>query len=163
MKHTWCPTKHSSSIVTPSHTKVCELILQRADDLGQRAEGPYFLLFSPSPVASAWGRTGKQIAELFLAKGWQGLTVPEYFVLQRYFSELYGDHRFYAEAEDTPKAHWIWLVDSMTDTACSVVMGKAGGLNLQACPVGNRDSRRGAIAGRVVPLKQDSGTPNQTS
>ena len=127
-------------------------ILQRTDDLGARTSGPYLFLFSPEPVQNAWGRTGKQIAELFLAKDWQGLTVPEYFVLQRYFCETYGDHRFYDQAGEMSPTHWLWLVDSMTETACTVVMGKARGLNLQGCPVGNRDSRRAAIAGRVVPL-----------
>src|SRR2546423_8908818 len=57
-------------------------VLQRLDDLSGRTEGPYFFLFSPKPVANAWGRTGKQIGELFRGKDWQGLTVPEYFVLQ---------------------------------------------------------------------------------
>jgi hypothetical protein len=129
-------------------------ILQRTDDLGGRSDGPYFLLFSPTPVANAWGRTGKQIGELFQAKDWQGLTVPEYFVLQRHFLEKYGDQRFYEQTEDHG-THWLWLVDSMTETACTVAMGKARGLNLQGSPVGNRDSRRAAIAGRVVPLAQE--------
>lgn len=125
-------------------------ILQRTTDLAGRDQGPYFLLFSPTPVQNAWGRTGKQINELFQAKDWQGLTVPEYFVLQRYFCEQRGHHRFYEANAD--EGHWLWLVDSMTDTACTVVMGKARGLNLQGCPVGNRDSRRAALAGRVVPM-----------
>jgi hypothetical protein len=133
-------------------------ILQRADDLAGRNDGQYFLLFSPRPVANAWGRTGKQIGELFQAKGWQGLTVPEYFVLQRHFSELYGDHRFFEEAENDSPVHWLWLVDSMTEAACTVVLGKARGLNLQGCPSGNRDSRRAAIAGRVVLMTPDDGS-----
>ena len=127
-------------------------ILQRTDDLSGRTEGPYLLLFSTVPIANAWGRTGRQIEEIFKGKDWQGLTVPEYFVLQRYFAEKYGDHRFHEEAADGNPKHWLWLIDSMTETACTVVMGKARGLNLQGCPVGNRDSRRGAIAGRVVPI-----------
>lgn len=128
-------------------------ILQRTDDLRRRADGPYFLLFSTKPVHNAWGRTGKQIQELFQGKDWQGLTMPEYFVLQRYFAELHGDHRFHDEAGDTHPKHWLWLIDSMTETACTVVLGKAGSINLQACPVGNRDARRAAIAGRVVPME----------
>ena len=36
-------------------------ILQRLGDLAGRQEGAYFYLFSPKPVANAWGRTGKQI------------------------------------------------------------------------------------------------------
>jgi hypothetical protein len=127
-------------------------ILQRTDDLSGRNAGPYFFLFSPNPVRNAWGRTGKQIAELFHGKDWQGLSVPEYFVLQRYFCEQYGEHRFFEHPEDAGGAHWIWLIDSMTDTACTVVLGKARGLNLQGCPVGNRESRRAAIAGRVIPF-----------
>lgn len=132
-------------------------VLQRTDDLGGRDEGPYFLLFLPQPVANAWGRTGKQIGELFHAKGWQGLTVPEYFVLQRHFSELYGDHRFLEVADNSNPVHWLWLVDSMTETACTVVLGKARGINLQGCPVGNRDSRRAALAGRVVVMAPEDG------
>jgi hypothetical protein len=127
--------------------------LQRSDMLSGREHGPYLFLFSPKPVGNAWGRTGKQIDELFMAKDWQGLTVPEYFVLQRYFCEQYGDHRFFEETEDTNPTHWLWLIDSMTDSACTVVMGKARGLNLQGCPIGNRDSRRAAITGKVVPLR----------
>jgi hypothetical protein len=127
-------------------------ILQRTHDLGGREDGPYFLLFSPKPVASAWGRTGKQIRALFQAKDWQGLTVPEYLVLQRFFCEKYGDHRFFEEAEDGRSRHWLWLVDSMTEAACTVVLGQARGINLQGCPAANRDSRRAAVAGKVVPL-----------
>jgi hypothetical protein len=125
-------------------------ILQRGEDLGGREEGPYFLLFNPQPIANAWGRTGKQIRELFQAKDWQGLTVPEYFVLQRYFCEHRGDHSFYEQADAGHGTHWLWLIDSATDSACTVAMGNARGLNLQGCPIGNRDSRRAAIAGRVV-------------
>ena len=42
-------------------------------------------------------------------------------VLQRYFAEKYGDHRFYEETEETNPTYWLWLVDSMTETACTVV------------------------------------------
>jgi hypothetical protein len=127
-------------------------ILQRAYDLGARTDGPYFLLFSLKPVANAWGRTGKQIAELFDAKGWRGLTVPEYLVLQRFYSEKYGDHRFFEDMQEDHPAHWLWLIDSMDETACTVAMSKSQGLNLQGCPVGNRDSRRAAIAAVVVTM-----------
>ncbi len=130
-------------------------ILQRMDDLGGRTDGPYFMLFSPKPVTNAWGRTGKQIIELFQAKGWQGFTVPEYLVLQRHFSEQFGDHRFYEDNEDT-RVHWLWLLDSATDTACTVALGRSQGLNLQGCPLGNRDARRAALAGIIVNMRIDA-------
>ncbi|MCI0637617.1 MAG: hypothetical protein L0Y72_08180 [Gemmataceae bacterium] len=127
-------------------------VLQRNEDLAGREEVPYFLFFNPNPVASAWGKTGKQIRELFDLKGWQGLTVPEYFVLQRYFCELFGDHRFF-ETSDTPHlGHMLWLIDSMMGNECSVVKARAQGMNVQAAPTNNRDSRRGAVAGMVVPM-----------
>src|SRR5262245_33447121 len=43
-------------------------VLQRSDDLGGRELGPYLLLLAPAPVKNAWGRTGRQIEELFQAK-----------------------------------------------------------------------------------------------
>ncbi len=114
--------------------------LQRTDDLGPRTDGPYLYLFSPAPFATAWGRTGRQIEELFHGKGWQGLTVPEYFVLQRFFSERFRDHRFFEQAQDDRSAHSLWLIDSMTATDCSVVVGGPRGINLQACKTNNRDA-----------------------
>jgi hypothetical protein len=127
-------------------------VLQRSDDLGSRADGPYLYLFSPVPYATAWGRTGRQIQELFHAKGWQGLTVPEYFVLQRHSTERFGDHRFFATAEEDRAAHSLWLIDSMNASDCSVVVGNPRGINLQACKATNRDARRATVAGIVVPL-----------
>jgi hypothetical protein len=127
-------------------------ILQGTDNLGPRPYGPYVLVFSATPCKNAWGRTGKQIAELFQAKGWQGLTVPEYLVVQRFYCEQFGDHRFFDEPLDDSLSHWLWLVDSMTDSEMSVAYGSSRGVNLQACKLGNRDSRRAAIAAAVVPL-----------
>jgi hypothetical protein len=128
-------------------------VLQRTDDLGGRTEGPYVYLFSPAPFATAWGRTGRQIQELFFARGWQGLTLPEYFVLQRAFAERYGDHRFFAEPLDDKHNHSLWLIDSMTDSDCSVVIGSPRAINVQACKAANRDSRRATVAGVVLPLQ----------
>jgi hypothetical protein len=127
-------------------------VLQRTDDLGGREWGPYLLLFSPNPIQKCWGLTGKQIREYFESKGWCGLTVPEYFVLQRFLCERYGDHRFFAKPEDDSGAHSIWLSDSMDDKNCSVALGKSGVINIQATAIKNRDRHRAAIAGIVISL-----------
>jgi hypothetical protein len=126
--------------------------LQRTDDLGPRTAGPYLYLFSPAPYPTAWGRTGRQIEELFQGKDWHGLTVPEYFVLQRYFCEQYGDHRFFAEPEGDRATHSLWLIDSMHPAQCSVVAAGPRGIDVRACSANNRDSRRATVAGLVVPL-----------
>jgi hypothetical protein len=125
-------------------------VLQRDTDFGER-NASYVFLFTTRPLANCWGKTGKQIAEQFHAKGWHGLTVYEYLVLQRVFAENNGDHRFFSEPED-PSSHWLWLIDSMNDTDCSVALGNARGINIQATGNGNRDSKRAAIAGVIVPL-----------
>lgn len=128
-------------------------VLQRQKDLGGREAHPYVLLYDPNPIAKAWGRTGKQIAEYFQEKYWNGLTVPEYFVLQRVHAEKWGDHRFFDRPEEGTPMHWLWLIDSMTASACTVVLTGSRGVNVQACPVGNREARRAAIAGMVFPLE----------
>jgi hypothetical protein len=131
-------------------------VLQRTDDLGPRTEGAYLYVFSPMPYATAWGRTGRQIQELFHARGWQGLTVPEYFVLQRWFSERFGDHRFFEKAQDDRPGHAIWLIDSMTAVDCTVVVGGARGINVQSCNANNRERRRATVVGLVLPLRGGS-------
>jgi hypothetical protein len=130
-------------------------ILQRDRDLGDRTRGAYVFLFTSAPLANCWGKTGKQIAEQFQARGWHGLTVFEYLVLQRVFAETFGDHRFFAAPED-PSGHWLWLIDSMTDTDCAVALGNARGINLQATGINNRESKRAGIGGVIVPLAGDA-------
>jgi hypothetical protein len=127
-------------------------VLQRRDDLGPREWGAYLYVFSPNPVPQAWGRTARQIHEFFGAKGWFGLTVPEYLVLQRFFCEKYQDHRFFEKPEEDSAAHALWLIDSMTDKDCTVAVGSHRGINLQAGSAANRDSRRAALAGVIVSL-----------
>ena len=127
-------------------------VLQRTGDLGGREWGPYLFLFSPNPIQKCWGLTGKQIREHFEAKGWHGLTAPEYLVLQRFFCEQYGDHRFFEKPEDDSGAHALWLIDSMDDKNCSVALGSKRGINLQATGLGNRDRKRATIGAMIVPL-----------
>lgn len=126
-------------------------VTQRRHDLGERAS-PYVLLLTTAPLGNCWGKTGKQIAEQFHARGWHGLTVYEYLVLQRHFAESYGDHRFFSKPED-PTGHWLWLIDSMTESDCAVAMGNARGINIQATSINNRESKRAALAGVIVPLR----------
>lgn len=129
------------------------MIFQQTDDPGPRAWGAYLLLYSPNPIQKCWGMTGKQISEHFQSKDWRGLTVPEYLVLQRFHCEKHGDHRFFEQPEDDFGAHSLWLIDSMDDKHCAVAFGSNRGINLQACSISNRDSKRAAVAGMIVLLQ----------
>ena len=42
----------------------------------------------------------------------------------------------------------------MTESDCSVAYGSSRGINIQATGVGNREAKRGAIAGVIVPLAE---------
>jgi hypothetical protein len=126
-------------------------ILQRTGDLGARAWGAYLLLWAPRPLQQAWGRTARQINEWLQAKGWCGLSVPEYLVLQRFLCEKHQDHRFFDQPEDDSGAHSLWLIDSMTEKDCAVAVGSHRGINLQAASAANRDSRRATVAGTIIP------------
>jgi len=126
-------------------------VLQRTDRLGSRAAGPYLWVFSRVPVTNAWGRSGKQIAELLESKDWQGLTVPEYLVLQRVLSERERHHRFFS-AEEEPRGHHLWLVDSATDTRMAIASSNQRGINIQACPLGHREARRATLAGMALAI-----------
>ena len=128
-------------------------VFQQTDDAGPRAWGAYLFAFSPDPVQKCWGMTAKQIREHFQSKDWHGLTVPEYLVLQRLYCEKYGDHRFFEKPEDDSGAHSLWLIDSMDDKNCAVAVGSNRGINLQACSINNRDSKRAAVAGIIVLLQ----------
>jgi hypothetical protein len=128
-------------------------VLQRDNDLGPRQDGPYLYLYSPDPHPSARGKTARQIGEYFQARGWQGLTTPEYLILQRYLCEKHRDHRFHDHGE-APERHWMWLIDSMNEADCAIAMADVRGINIQAAPAGNRDSKRTVIAGLVIPLKK---------
>ncbi|MFO0865904.1 MAG: hypothetical protein U0744_14850 [Gemmataceae bacterium] len=139
----------ADTMATMSNGKV----LQRDDDLGPRNDGPYLYLYNPDPHPSARGKTARQIGEYFLARGWQGLTVPEYLILQRYLCERHKDHRFHDQGE-VPERHWMWLIDSMTETECAIAMADVRGINIQAAPAVNRDSKRTVIAGLVVPIRK---------
>lgn len=127
-------------------------VLQREGNLGERTEGPYLFIFSRRPVANAWGRNGRQIIELLESKHWQGLTVPEYLVLQRYYCERDKHHRFIL-GEKEPRGHLLWLVDSASETGMSVGTSNQRGINLQGCPLTHRDARRATVAGMVFRIQ----------
>jgi hypothetical protein len=46
--------------------------------------------------------------------GWNGLTTPEYLILQRVLCEKHQDHRFDLYSPDVVRSQWMWLLDSKT-------------------------------------------------
>jgi hypothetical protein len=144
---------HTEPFLADDWTKTANgRVLQRRERLGQRESGPYLLLFGLDPPVSAWGRNGKQLAALLESKGLEGLTAPEYLVMQRLLGERDGHHLFYRGDKAQRRGHWLWLVDSADDARMTVATWVQGGVNLQACPLTHRDAKRATIAALIVPL-----------
>lgn len=126
-------------------------VLQRGDRLGVRTDGPYLWIYSRRPLVNAWGRSGKQIVELLDSKGWQGLTVPEYLVLQRLLCEREKSHCFLIGDEE-PRGHHLCLADSATEVKMAIASSNQRGINLQACPLSHREARRATVAGMALSM-----------
>lgn len=76
-------------------------------------EKSYLLLYSSEPIPQETKDLNPdQLDELFKEKNWNGMTVPEYLVLQRKEAEERDDHSFDSWSDDSSKSNWTWLLDS---------------------------------------------------
>jgi len=77
---------------------------------------PYILLYQSAPIPQETkSKTYPQLEELFKTKGWDGLTLQEYLLLQRLECETNHDHSFDAyNVTDASKSNWSFLLDSQT-------------------------------------------------
>jgi len=145
--------QYSQAYISDNWDKIPnEKVVQRTGELGPRMEGAYILLMSRSADKAVFTKNGKQMVSHLESKNWTGLTVLEYLVLQRYFCELYKDHRFFATPLDESCMHWLWLTDSATDASCAAAVGSSRGSMLYGCKIGTRDARRGAVPTLIAPL-----------
>ena len=83
----------------------------------------YLLLYSSKPVAQETkDLTFPQVAELFKQNKWNGLTLQEHLILQRFEAEVRGDHSFDAYSTDAGQSNWTWLMDSTSDASAARVL-----------------------------------------
>jgi hypothetical protein len=120
-----------------------------------RPAGPYVLMYRTTPFPrETREKSAPDLDRLFGAMGWNGLTVPEYLVLQRLLCEKNGDHRFDLYAPDTSRSQWQWLLDTRLPTG--VVMAywnpKKYRIEIGAAPEGVNSARRGAHPTVIVPV-----------
>ncbi len=120
-----------------------------------RPAGAYLLMYRTSPFPrETREKSPPDLDKLFAAMGWNGLTVPEYLVLQRLLCEANGDHRFDLYAPDAARSQWQWLLD--TRLPSGVVMAfwnpRVGRLEIGPAPAGANTARRGAHPTIVIPI-----------
>ena len=132
-----------------------ELWSMKTSPARNRPAASYILLYRATPFPrETREKSPPDLDRLFATMGWNGLTVPEYLVLQRLLCEKNGDHRFDLYAPDALRSQWQWLLD--TRLPAGVVMAF---WNPQKCrveigpaPEGVNSARRGAHSTVVVPL-----------
>ncbi len=78
----------------------------------------YLLLYSSGPIPpETRNKTPNQLYPLFQANKWNGLTLPEYLLLQRRELEQNKDHSFDAYSDTAAQSQWTWLLDSQVPQA----------------------------------------------
>lgn len=145
------PPEHHYS--TPGFAMMEEM---RAIPMRNRPDGPYLLLYMDGPFPEE--TRGKKVPELdglFAAKGWNGLTVPEYLVLQRDSLLRHKDHRFDDYVNSPSGPQWSWLLDSHAPAHCVAAYWNPGKRHVEiySCKQGSKNDRRGAHPTIVVALE----------
>jgi hypothetical protein len=101
----------------------CEKSQFPDSDYGREAtkkrSGAYLLGISAGPIpAETKNMTFPQAEKYLQEKGLNGLTLPEYYILQRVEAEQHKDHSFDAYSSDSKKSNWTWLIDSRAPGGC---------------------------------------------
>ena len=86
----------------------------KASQVRSRPPKAYLAMYQSSPVPPE--TKGKKIPELealFQQKKWNGMTLPEYLVLQRREFEQNKSHSFDAYDDSAARSQWTFLLDSV--------------------------------------------------
>ena len=117
-------------------------------DILDRPDGPYTIwMKSGSFPTETTNLTCSKLIKDFETRGWSGLTVHEFLVIQRLEAISKGDHRFssYHDTEDHPAGHQ-WLPNARIGK--KVFQGywvkKSGQVQIGACSTGSKKPSRGA-------------------
>jgi hypothetical protein len=90
--------------------------LRIADPLN-RPFGPYVLFYRSGPLPrETRDKKASDSRVFFRSMAWNGLTIPEYMILQRILCEKNRDHRFDVYSPDVARSQWMWLLDSKTES-----------------------------------------------
>ena len=110
-----------------------------------RFEKPYALLYSwDMHQDCTYGRSGRQIRQLFAESGWTGMTAQEFLITQS---------RSLVDSVPCEKM-WTWLVDSSNDGLTSVGFIDKDSIKVYTCKQGSRHEMRGALVTHIIPLRE---------
>lgn len=110
-----------------------------------RFDKPYALLYSwDMHQDCTYGRSGRQIRQLFAESGWTGMTSQEFLVTQS---------RSLVDSSPCSKM-WTWLVDSSKDGRTSVGFIDEASIKVYTCKQGSCHENRGALVTHIIPLRE---------
>lgn len=134
---------------------VPDLWALKTSPASNRPMGPYILLYRTSPFPrETRDKSAPDLDRIFRSRDWNGLSVPEYLVIQRLLVEKNGNHRFDLYIPDATRSQWQWLLDSRLPSG--VVMAfwnpKKSRVEIGVAPEAVNSARRGAHATVVIPV-----------
>jgi hypothetical protein len=84
-----------------------------------KRQSAYLLLYSQDPILeSTKNKTYPQCEEIFKQNNWDGLTLPEFYLIERKECAKHQDHRMFAYNNNNKESQWTWLLDSHVPDGC---------------------------------------------
>ena len=121
----------------------------------EKRKKAYILGYSSNPVPDETKNLTFSEAEQYLKeRNLNGLTLQEYYILQRIEAEQNHDHSFDAYVDDMDKSNWTWLIDSRAPDGCVRARWLPGNRRVEVYWISAdaRSPRQGARPAIVVPL-----------
>ena len=92
----------------------------KASQIRNRPAKGYLLLYQSGEVPQETkNKTPNDLETIFKQKKWDGLTLPEYLVLQRKELEQRQNHNFDAYDDNAAKSQWTWILDNRVSSGSS--------------------------------------------
>ncbi|MCX6781954.1 MAG: hypothetical protein NTW66_02450 [Candidatus Magasanikbacteria bacterium] len=116
----------------------------------------YLLFYSSNPVPKETKNlTFPEAVQYLKDKNLDGLTLPEYYILQRKEAEINEDHSFDAYNDDADQSNSTWLIDSRAPGGCVRAVWNPDDRRVVVywSGAGNQYSDLGARPAIVVPLE----------
>ncbi|MCX6781577.1 MAG: hypothetical protein NTW66_00415 [Candidatus Magasanikbacteria bacterium] len=115
----------------------------------------YLLFYSSKPISQETKNLTFPEAKQYLKdKNLNGLTLPEYYILQRKEAEINEDHSFDAYNDDADQSNLTWLIDSRAPGGCVYARWNPRGRQVGVgwSDTDSRAPRQGARPAIVIPL-----------
>jgi len=100
-----------------THPMIVDPQSLRLAEARSRPVGSYILFYRSGPLPRETRDKKAADSEVFFrSMKWNGMTIPEYLIIQRLLCEKNKDHRYDLYSPDVARSQWTWLLDSRTTT-----------------------------------------------